>query len=83
MVSKHMAIATEELPVEFMMNALRLVEGVPYTLFVERTGLPLESTEKTIRSLIKKGLLIDSPTQLATTPRGQALLNSVVAEFMA
>ncbi|HRW67501.1 MAG TPA: radical SAM family heme chaperone HemW, partial [Candidatus Competibacter sp.] len=30
-----------ELPLEFLMNALRLVEGVPAALFGERAGLPL------------------------------------------
>ncbi|MHB8823691.1 MAG: radical SAM family heme chaperone HemW, partial [Thiobacillus sp.] len=35
------ALTRDDLPFEFMMNALRLNEGVPAALFDERTGLPL------------------------------------------
>ena len=34
-------VARRDLPFEFMMNALRLSEGVDRRLFAERTGLPL------------------------------------------
>ncbi len=33
-------LTRDDLPFEFMMNALRLNEGVPAALFEERTGLP-------------------------------------------
>ncbi len=39
-------VASEDLPGEFMMNALRLTDGVPLALFSERTGLPLAAIEK-------------------------------------
>jgi len=34
-------VAPRELPFEFMLNALRLVGGVPAELYEERTGLPM------------------------------------------
>jgi putative oxygen-independent coproporphyrinogen III oxidase len=80
--SKQTAIAINQLPIEFMMNALRLVGGVSYSLFVERTGLDLDVIKKPISTLIQHGLLVDSQSQLATTERGQLLLNSVLTEFM-
>ena len=77
------AITIDELPIEFMMNALRLVDGVPYDLFSKRTGLNIQQIENTVNKLIQQGLLIDSRTQLTTTLRGRSLLNSVLTEFAA
>jgi oxygen-independent coproporphyrinogen-3 oxidase len=36
-------VGASDLPFEFMLNALRLVEGVPVQLFLERTGLSFAS----------------------------------------
>ena len=33
-------VAAEDLPFEFMMNALRLTDGVPAAMLQERTGVP-------------------------------------------
>ena len=38
---KTTSVARRDLPFEFMLNALRLTDGVPASLFAERTGLPL------------------------------------------
>jgi oxygen-independent coproporphyrinogen-3 oxidase len=46
-------VAPEDLPGEFMMNALRLVDGVPLGLFAERTGLPLSVIEKSALSVLR------------------------------
>ncbi|MCW5569337.1 MAG: radical SAM family heme chaperone HemW, partial [Dokdonella sp.] len=35
-------VAAADLPFEFMMNALRLVDGVPMALFAQRTGLSVD-----------------------------------------
>ena len=40
-IASHNIISTDDLPFEFMMNALRLIDGVPARLFQERTGLDL------------------------------------------
>lgn len=79
--NKQKVITIDELPIEFMMNALRLVNGVPYYLFSKRTGLKIQQIENTVNKLVQQGLLIDSRTQLATTLRGRSLLNSVLTEF--
>ena len=81
--TKYVAVANNELPLEFMMNVLRLVEGVPYSLFFERTGLRNKVIEEKVSSLIRRDLLADNQRQLVTTPKGRSLLNSVLAEFMA
>ena len=80
--SKQKAITIDELPIEFMMNALRLLDGVPYDLFSQRTGLNIQKIENTVNKLVQQGLLIDSSTQLATTVKGRSLLDSVLTEFV-
>lgn len=76
------AIGQDELAFEFMLNALRLIDGVPAALFCERTGLPLSTIETAILRLQGQGLLVNDPSLLAATPLGMRFLNSVIAEFL-
>jgi len=46
-----------ELPFEFMLNALRLIEGFPVSLFTERTGLPIIVIEPQLEEGERAGLL--------------------------
>jgi len=71
-----------ELPVEFMMNALRLVAGVPLELFSERTGLPPQALEPGLRRAQQRGLLEPDPTRLQATALGLQFLNDLLQEFM-
>lgn len=75
-------LAAEELPFEFLMNALRLTEGVPAALFPERTGLPLAALEEGRRAAEQKGLLRVEPERLAATERGQLFLNDLLQLFL-
>jgi oxygen-independent coproporphyrinogen-3 oxidase len=73
-------VSARELSLEFMMNALRLTNGVDERLFEDKTGLSLE-TIATIRSrLIDKGLMVTGP-RIAATDLGFRFLDSVVSEF--
>lgn len=73
-------IEREELPVEFMMNVLRLTDGLPETCFTEQTGLPLIQIEAQMRKLRSWGLMEEGMIQL--TPFGYSQLDSVVGEFL-
>ncbi|HRX71654.1 MAG TPA: radical SAM family heme chaperone HemW [Candidatus Competibacteraceae bacterium] len=75
-------IQKSDLPVEFLMNALRLVEGVSATLFSERTGLPLTVLEPAWRQACAKGLMESDPDRLQPTPFGLRFLNDLLQEFM-
>lgn len=77
------AIAVNELPFEFMMNALRLSEGVASELFVQRTGLPLSTLEPLLVDVRKKGLLVEDGERLAPTKQGRLFLNDLLASFLA
>lgn len=75
-------IPGDQLPVEFMLNALRLRAGVNEQLYRERTGLDATGISRIRSELIAEGLLSDEPDRLAATPLGFRFLNDVVARFM-
>src|SRR6266540_3852232 len=50
-------IPAGELPFEFMLNALRLIEGFPIVLFAERTGLPITLLEPQLRAAEEQQLI--------------------------
>jgi putative oxygen-independent coproporphyrinogen III oxidase len=75
-------VAPAELPFEFMLNALRLVEGFDIRLFNERTGLPLASLESRLVDAESKGLLERDWKRIRPTERGQRFLNELLEAFL-
>lgn len=66
-------------PIEFMLNALRLVDGVDAPLFTARTGMTLDCVADIVADLRRRGLL--RAERLATTDLGLRFLDTVVAAF--
>lgn len=73
-------IEVDDLPLEFLMNALRLTEGVEEILFTERTGLPLSSVAVKLEQLRDEKLL--EQHRLQATDLGQRYLNSLLERFL-
>ena len=71
-----------DLPFEFMLNALRLVEGVPVARFAERTGMTLAAIARPIRMAAERGLLDPEPSALRPTPLGLRFLNDLQQLFL-
>ncbi|HEY8068252.1 MAG TPA: radical SAM family heme chaperone HemW [Burkholderiales bacterium] len=76
------AIPPKELPFEFMLNALRLVEGFPAELFAARCGLPLSLIESGLRVAEEKKLLERARQRIRPTERGRRFLNDLVGLFL-
>jgi len=74
-------VGPQERPVEFMMNVLRLMEGVEANLFEEATGIPLGRIEPTLRLLRQKGLLVEDRRRLCATPLGIRFLDDLLTYF--
>ncbi|MDP3125692.1 MAG: oxygen-independent coproporphyrinogen III oxidase-like protein, partial [Thiobacillus sp.] len=72
-----------DLPFEFMMNALRLNEGVPAALFEARTGLPLIVCTAALEKARAQGLLLPGATRLQPSMQGQRFLNDLLELFLA
>ena len=75
-------VGPDELPFEFMLNALRLKDGVAATLFNERTGLSLAAIAHQLEAAAGKGLLDADPTRLRATPLGWRFLNDLQEMFL-
>jgi len=75
-------VGADELPFEYMLNALRLIDGVPLADFAERTGLPPERIATPLAEARRRGWLVDDPQRLCTTALGQRFLNDVIASFL-
>ncbi|MCW3147479.1 radical SAM family heme chaperone HemW [Stutzerimonas stutzeri] len=75
-------LLADELPFEFLMNVLRLTDGVPALLFTQRTGLPLDLLAAGRREAEARGLLAADPQRLVATPKGQLFLNDLLQLFL-
>lgn len=75
-------IAERDLIFEFMLNALRLNQGVPVSLFEERTGLPLETIKPMLQQALNKKLLLPNEDILRATALGKNFLNDLIEIFL-
>jgi len=75
-------LTTEELPFEFLMNVLRLTDGVASELFTQRTGLPLNVLAAARQDAQQRGLLHADPARLCATREGQLFLNDLLQYFL-
>ncbi|MEH6648758.1 MAG: radical SAM family heme chaperone HemW [Motiliproteus sp.] len=80
--AKQSPIETAELPLEFMMNALRLYQGVEAALFEPATGIPLAQIQRQLDRARQRGLLESDPQWLAPTEQGKRFLNDLLELFV-
>ena len=67
---------------EFMLNALRLVDGFDETLFEERTRLPLPALRERLVPLATRGLIAGKGGHWRPTAKGRQFLNDLQAHFL-
>ncbi|SDC27229.1 radical SAM family heme chaperone HemW [Acinetobacter boissieri] len=75
-------IVANDMPFEFMMNVLRLNEGIHAQAYTQRTGLSLAHLQPKIKQLQQQELLCDDADVLACTRKGHLFLNSVLEQFL-
>ena len=73
-------VTAADLPFEFLLNALRLRDGVPEALFATHTGLGIETLQPALGQLRAEGLM--DGDRLAATARGWRYLDSLLAAFI-
>ncbi|MEW8252742.1 MAG: radical SAM family heme chaperone HemW [Candidatus Thiodiazotropha taylori] len=74
-------LAEEDLVMEFMMNALRLLEGVELNLFECHTGVAPEKIETALQQAVARELLQPVEQRLCPSPLGQRFLNDLISLF--
>jgi len=75
-------VSREELPFEFMLNALRLREGFALARFAERTGLPLTAIARPLELAESRGLIARDLQHVWPTARGFDFLNDLLELFL-
>jgi putative oxygen-independent coproporphyrinogen III oxidase len=82
MGGKRHPVPANELPFEFMLNALRLAEGFTLAAFERTTGLSAEAVLPTLRKLAGRGLMAESGETWAPTEKGFRFLNDLQEAFL-
>jgi oxygen-independent coproporphyrinogen-3 oxidase len=72
----------DDLPFEYMLNVLRLVDGVPTHQFKERTGLDIAAINGMMEKALKKGLLDEDPRTIQASGLGLQYLNDLQMLFL-
>ena len=75
-------VAARDLPFEFMMNALRLVDGIDAATFTSRTGLEWQSLASVFAALEARGLLAIESAMCKPTPLGLRFLNEMLLALL-
>jgi oxygen-independent coproporphyrinogen-3 oxidase len=65
-----------------MLNALRLREGFPVSLFTERTGLAFHHLKAGLDQALQRGLLDFNGEHIRPTEIGWQFLNEVIQLFL-
>ena len=80
-LAKKIEIPKEDIILEFMMNGLRLNNGVPTHYLSSRTGLDEKSIKQKVSKLQSQGLMESSALRYQTTSLGYQFLNTVLQSF--
>ena len=75
-------VSADEAGFEFMLNALRLVDGVPVEVFSLHTGWSLSRVSAALARGIERGLIDPDPTRIRATALGHRFLNDTQALFL-
>jgi oxygen-independent coproporphyrinogen-3 oxidase len=81
-VTQNTEVSRQDLPFEFMLNALRLKDGFNLTDFVERTGLAMTSIQQGLQEAEKKGLIGRDLHRVWPTEKGFDFLSDLQALFL-
>ncbi|MEG0820411.1 MAG: radical SAM family heme chaperone HemW [Burkholderiaceae bacterium] len=81
-VAESIEVDRADLPFEFMLNALRLTDGVAAGLFAERTGLPLSVIESPLNEAERRGLIVRDHVRIAPTALGSRFLSDLQSLFL-
>jgi putative oxygen-independent coproporphyrinogen III oxidase len=75
-------VGVAELAFEFMLNALRLIEGFPVALFAQRTGLAITAVERELAAVEARGLIARDHATIRPTEKGRRFLNDLLEPFL-
>ncbi len=83
--AKTESVQVDDLPFEFMLNALRLTQGVAVSRWSQTTGMSVGQHPWLLDALAKaqaSGLMVQEPGRFAATPRGLDMLTNLQSFFL-
>lgn len=81
-IAESAEVARKDLPFEFMLNAMRLADGVPAHWFAERTGLPATVIQTRLSAAEARGLVSADHQRWAPTALGRRFLSDLQSSFL-
>jgi oxygen-independent coproporphyrinogen-3 oxidase len=81
-LAEDLEVDRAELPFEFMLNAMRLIDGVPAAWFVERTGLPPTAIQRQLDEAERRGLMDVDHKTWRPTELGARFLSDLQSLFL-
>jgi len=75
-------ISTADLPLEFMMNQLRLKSGFNLDHYLRATGLSPETLQPALSQCVDEGLLIETGQHYSCSEKGWNFLDTLLEKFM-
>lgn len=75
-------ISQDELPLEFIMNHLRLKQGFTPATYQATTGLAVDTLEPALSDCLKQGLIIQQGNYYLCSEKGWNFLDSILEKFM-
>jgi putative oxygen-independent coproporphyrinogen III oxidase len=81
-IQEQRQLQAADLPFEFMLNALRLTDGVPASMFEAHTGMSLAAISNRLVRATERGLLDPDPGAIRATAMGARFLNDLQAIFL-
>jgi len=81
-VSNEQSVTAQQLPFEYMLNALRLADGFELARFAERTGQSIATIDETLRQAQQRGLIERDALRVRPTMRGFDFLSDLQTLFL-
>jgi len=79
---ENVLVDRSEVGFEFMLNAMRLLDGVATPLFQQHTGVPISSIKEPLQQAEELGLVEHDIHRIRPTNKGQRYLNSLIELFL-
>jgi len=80
--SQQLAISLDQLPLEFVMNALRLKAGFSVADYAHTTGLSVDSLQPALTQCLQQGLLLQNTQQIRCSEKGWDFLDEILEKFI-
>jgi len=80
--SEELVTTRGQAALEFLMNALRVLDGTPIEMFEARAGQPAAAIDAARAAAIERGWLRPEPGRLQVTPAGAEKLNKLLELFV-